>query len=191
MKLNTLAKAVFVAGALAGATACSQMQTGADNTAEQVQQVKAEVTRLYEVHHEDGRMYFFYDENDYKHFLQHGETPYAYKRIASGPKGETLVFGLMGKDKKKRSGIPSVDMYDGKLQPEMFYGEARIEGRIYVFSTLEDMNDVRSVGEAPYRYTDIGSGPDGETVVYVLNKGNKKKRPDALIAAFKKAYGMM
>ena len=195
MKLKNLFKAMVVAGAVAGVSACSQMQT-AENTVEKkaeekVQQVKAEISKLYEVHHEDGRLYFFYDKDSYKHFLQHGETPYTYKRIASGPKGETLVFGLMGKDKKKTTGIPSVEMYDGQLQPEMFYGEARIEGRIYVFSTLEDMNDVRTVGEAPYRYTDIGSGPNGETVVYVLNKGNKKKRPDALIAAFKKAYGQM
>jgi len=199
MKFKKLFNAIVIAGTVASVSACSQMQTamnGLGKDAEQqkeemVQQIKAEVSKLYEVHHEDGRLYFFYDKKSYTHFLQHGETPYTYKRIASGPHGETLVFGLMGKDKKKTSGIPSVEMFDGKQQPELSYGEARVEGRIYVFSTLKDMEDMRTVGEAPYRYTDIGSGPNGETVVYVLNKGNKKKRPDALIAAFKKAYNKM
>jgi hypothetical protein len=66
----------------------------------------------------------------------------------------------------------------------------RSEGRIYVFNNFQDMSDVRKVGEAPYRFTEIGTGPKGETVVYVLNKTNKKKKPVALIDAFKKKNGL-
>ncbi|OOV88347.1 hypothetical protein [Oceanospirillum linum] len=184
MKLKALAKALLITGAIAGVSACAQMGTAHNSAQEQMQQAKA----LYEVHHDDGRIYFFYDKSTYAHFLQHGETPYAFKRIASGPNGETLVFGLNGKDKKKRSGVESVDMYDGKLKPDAFYGEMRAEGRIYVFSTLEDMQNVRATGETPYRFTQIGDGPNGETIVYVLNNSNKKQRPDALIAQFKAQY---
>lgn len=184
MKIKALAKALLITGAVAGMTACAQMDTAQKSVQEQMQQTKA----LYEVHHDDGRIYFFYDQSTYAHFLEHGETPYAFKRIASGPHGETLVFGLNSKDKSKLSGVPSVEMYDGELMPEAFYGEMRVEGRIYVFSTLEDMTNVRTTGEAPYRFTQIGEGPNGETVVYVLNSGNKKKRPDALIAKFKAQY---
>lgn len=187
MKIKPLAKAILVAGAVTGMTACAQLDTvmKSDNQAqEQMQQVQS----LYEVHHDDGRIYFFYDETTYRNFLEHGHTPYAFKRIASGPDGETLVFALTGEDKKKRSGVASVEMYDGDLKPEHFYGEMRMEGRIYVFSTLEDMKDVRMTGEAPYRFTQIGEGPNGETVVYVLNSSNKKQRPDALIAQFEKRY---
>ena len=154
-------------------------------------EIKAEVAvevnndELYEVHH-DGRIYIFDDYELYQGFNKLGHTPYILARIGAGPKGETIKFGLTSKDKKKQSGIASVDMYDGTLAPaENFYGEMRAEGRIYVFSTLNDMNDVRKIGEASYRFTDIGAGPKGETVVYVLNKSNKKKKPVALMEAFK------
>lgn len=140
---------------------------------------------LYEVHH-DGRIYIFDDFELYQGFNKLGHTPYILARIGEGPKGETIKFGLTSKDKKKKSGIASVELYDGKLAPaENFYGEMRMEGRIYVFSTLEDMKAVRKVGEAAFRFTDIGAGPNGETVVYVLNKTNKKKKPVELMEAFK------
>ena len=119
-------------------------------------------------------------------FLKTGHTPYVFSKIGEGPHGETLTFGLTGKDKKKTSGIPSVELFAGNFKPaQPFYAEMRAEGRIYVFNTLEDMAAVRKVGEAAYRYTDILSGPNGETVVYVLNKSNKKKKPVELIKAFK------
>jgi len=66
----------------------------------------------------------FYDYEGYQDFMAHGHTPYAKTRIGAGPNGETLVFSLTPADKKKRSGIPSIEMYDGTLAPaENFYGE--------------------------------------------------------------------
>ena len=61
---------------------------------------------------------------------------------------------------------------------------------IYVFDNADDLTFVRKVGEAPYRFTEIGAGPNGETMVYVLNKSNKKQKPVALIEVFKKQNGM-
>ena len=105
------------------------------------------------------------------------------------PKGETLVFGLTKKDKKMRSGLGGVALYEGKAEgiKDGFYGEVVKEGRINVFSEWADLKSFVSVGEAPYRYTQIGSGPKGETVVYMLNKKNKKNKknkPTTLIAEF-------
>ena len=141
---------------------------------------------LYQVDHE-GRIYLFDDFATYQTFLEVGETAYRKVRIGEGPRGETIVFGLTNEDKKKTQGIASVDMYDGNLKGATeFYGETRTEeGRIYVFSSLEEMNTARIVGEVPLRFTEIGSGPQGETVVYALNSQNKKVKPDALIKAFK------
>lgn len=141
---------------------------------------------LYQVDHE-GRIYLFDDFATYQTFLEVGETAYRKIRIGEGPRGETIVFGLTNEDKKKTQGIASVDMYDGNLKGAAgFYGETRTEeGRIYVFSSLEEMNTARIVGEVPLRFTEIGSGPQGETVVYALNSQNKKVKPDALIKAFK------
>ena len=38
------------------------------------------------------------------------------------------------------------------------------------------MATVRQFGHPNFFYTEIGSGPKGETVVYVLNKKTKKKK---------------
>lgn len=144
----------------------------------------------YEVHHE-GRIYVFDDADAYREFLSLDETPFRKVRIGAGPQGETVVFGLTNAEKKMREGIPSVDLFDGKLEPaQPFYGEIQKDGRIYVFSEWKDMVSTRSTGEAALRYTDIGGGPGGKTVVYVLNEENKKHRPDGLIARFSAFHKM-
>lgn len=146
---------------------------------------KKAIKQIFEVDH-DGRMYQFYDFATYQSFLDVGETAYRLTRIGGGPKGETLVFGLAKADKKKGAKTPAAMLWDGKVEASKdFYGEIRKHGRIYVFNNKADMDAVRQVGEPSYMFTEIGGGPKGETVVYVLNKSNKKKRPDALIAKFK------
>ena len=143
------------------------------------------VNEIYEVH-EDGRIHVFYDRALYKEFVELGETPFRLTKIGAGPNGETLVFGLTGKDKKMKKPIPAIELYENKAEPaENFYGEMVKHNRIYVFSDFEDMKPVRQFGHPNFFYTEIGSGPDGETVVYVLNKSTKKKRPDTLIKKFK------
>ena len=70
-----------------------------------------------------------------------------------------------------------------------FYGEVVKDGRINVFSEWADLKAFLQMGEAPYRFSQIGSGPKGETVVFVLNKNNKSTKPDALIAEFERKHG--
>ncbi len=147
---------------------------------------------LYEVHAE-GRLYVFDDFATYHEFLNVGETSFRQTFIGSGPHGQTVVFGMTSKDKKKHfSKIAGYNLYMGS-QPaaENFYGEARMENRIYVFDRLEDMKQVRETGEAALRYADIGSGPKGETVIYVLRSENKKVKPVALMKEFKKRNKMI
>ena len=144
------------------------------------------VSEIYEVH-DDGRIYAFYDKKTFKEFMQVGETAYRLTRIGTGPNGETMVFGLTKKDKKKGANTPVVKLYENKIKPAPeFYAETIRHGRIYVFNTFADMQTVRQFGHPNFFYTEIGSGPKGETVVYVLNKKTKKKKPAALIAEFKK-----
>ena len=147
------------------------------------------VDDYYQVEHE-GRTYIFDDKKTYLSFLATGETVFRLTRIGAGKNGETIVFGLTKKDKKKTSGIGSVMMYDNLVEgaSEGFYAELYLEGRIYVFDNWSDVRAFRTVGEAPYRLTDIGAGPNGKTVVYVLNKSNKKVRPDTLIKRFKAVH---
>lgn len=144
------------------------------------------INEIYEVH-EDGRIYAFYDRALYKEFLDVGETPFRLTRIAAGPNGETMVFGLTKNDKKKGADTPAVRLYENKLKPsDNFYAETARHGRIYVFSEFSDMQPVRQFGHPNFFYMEVGAGPKGETVVYVLNKHTKKEKPVALIEAFKK-----
>ncbi len=180
--------AVSVASSLLiGGCATAPEQPAADKAAPAAKTATQKSVELYEVVH-DGRIYVFYDLKDYRSFLKHMEAPYRLTRIGAGPAGETVVFGLTSKDKEKTSGIPSVDLFDGKMKlgdSDAFYGEMRKGGRIYVFNDYKEMQAVRQFGHPNYSYTEIGAGPAGETVVYVLRKKDAEKKPEALISQFK------
>jgi len=174
-------KTAVLGGLIAAMTACTSGIKSEPTAA------KADLNNedLYEVHH-GGRVHVFDDLATYRQFLQVGETSFRQTFIGAGPKGETLVFGVTGADKSKRfDEIAGYNLYHGTLAPaEKFYGEMRMEGRIYVFDSLADMEAVRTTGEAPLRFTQIGAGPQGETLVYVLRSDNKKQKPLELMAAF-------
>jgi len=169
-------KLLFLPLALISLVACAS-----NNTSQTDNGIAMEI---YEVHH-NGRMHVFYDRKLYKEFLSLGETPYRLTRIGAGPKGETIVFGLTKKDKKMKSNVPAIELYDGKIKAsKQFYSEMIKHNRIYVFSSFADMKTVRDFGHPNFQYSQIGAGPKGETIVFVLNKYNKKTRPDALIKMF-------
>ncbi|GEM_PF-496674 len=144
---------------------------------------------VYLVEHEN-RLYVFDDEQVYASFMEHEETPYRLVRIGDGPNGSTLVFGLRDEDKAKSSGIASVDMYDGRLAgaAQGFYAEVLHDNRFYVFSEWNDLVNFQQTRTADLRFTEIGAGPGGRTVVYVLNEDNKKDRPVALIERFHRIH---
>lgn len=149
----------------------------------------ADDVSLYEVH-KDGRIYVFYDRKELNSFMKVGESTFRLTRIGAGPKGETLVFGLTKKDKKHPHKIAAIKVYDGEMQPgDNFYAEMYKNGRIYVFNNIKDMATVRNFGHPNYFYMSVGSGPKGETVVYVLNSKNKKHKPVGLIEQFKHHHG--
>lgn len=189
--MKKLIASAVVATAMFSLTGCHTHQVQQEET-QSAAATQLNNDDLYEVMHE-GRYYVFDDFKTYQQFLTVGETSFRKVFIGDGPKGATLVYGLTSEDKKKSSGIASIDMFNGKLEAaDDFYGEMRGEdGRLYVFSTLQDMEDVRLVGEAPYRFTQIAAGPQGQTVVYVLNKSNKSEQPVELMAKFKAMNGMM
>ena len=182
--------AIMATGLMAGCTAVAEKKTAVEAP---VMEKTTEVASLnnedmYIVYH-DGRMNVFYDAKLYKGFMGVGETAYRKTFIGAGPKGETIMYGLTKSDKSKLSGIPSIDMIEGRLTAaENFYGEIRDEGRINVFDDWRLFQEYMANGEVPYRLTDIGAGPNGETVVYALTKETKKKRPEALIGKFKAFY---
>jgi hypothetical protein len=55
-----------------------------------------------------------------------------------------------------------------------------------VFGTWQDFKDYLVNKEITYTFTEIGTGPKGETVIYAMNKKTSKAgRPVALIESFK------
>jgi hypothetical protein len=163
---------------------CGTTKTAAKKEAEPVAAAASQM-EIYEVHH-DRRIHVFYDRKLYHEFLELGETPFRLTRIGAGPNGETLVFGLTKDDKKNPEEVAAIKIYDKQMDaPAEVYGEMRRHGRIYVFDRFEDMQPVRQFGHPNFFYMEVGAGPKGETVVFVLNSENKKKRPDALIAKYK------
>lgn len=181
MSLNMRIIAVLMSiGLIAGLSACTDENVKSETAAE-----PTGVAELYEVHH-DGRINLFYDRALYQSFLEVEETPFRLTQIAAGPNGETIVYGLTKDDKKKGINTPAAQLVNGEIKPsEDFYGEMHRHGRIYVFNNLKDMETVRNFGHPNFFYTQIGSGPKGETIVYVLNKSNKKHKPVALMEKFK------
>jgi len=184
MRLSSFFAAAFVAAsvALSGCTS-----TASKDGVKEASAVKAAGTSSIQIFesHDDGRINVFYDQKTFDSYKSVGETAFRLTRIGAGPNGETVVFGLPKADKKKGADTPAVKLWDGKLEASSFYGEMYKSGRIYVFSDKPEMDHVRKLGHPSYMYTEIGAGPKGETVVYVLNKSNKKKKPVDLMAKFK------
>jgi len=155
------------------------------------QPAEAVTATYFLVYHENGRIYPIADAQNYLAFLENGELIYTRSRIGAGPEGETLVFGI---DKKEADDLAKWSkaelFYDGKMEVTgPFYGEVLRDGRFYVFGEWADFKDYLAHKEITFTFTEVGTGPKGETVIYALNKKTKDEgRPVALVEAFKKLH---
>jgi len=140
---------------------------------------------------EDERHYLFGDVKTYLAYLQHGEVALTRTRVGASPTGTSVVFGITADDVKENRPNPAEQLFDGKLKPSgAFYGEVFKDGRYYVFNELADMKQFLEHGEAALTFTDIGTGPNGATQVWVMNKDSMAKgRPTATMAMFKALRG--
>jgi len=131
---------------------------------------------FYAVMPESGRIYVFGDIKNYKDFLAHGEVTLTRTQIGAGPGGRTLVYGITKADVKANMPSLGEQIMAGSLAPSAdFYGEVMKNGRFYLFGDMKEMKDFIAHGEVAYGYTDIGVGPKGESLVYVMNKASYKK----------------
>lgn len=138
--------------------------------------VAAQAQEFFVVLPEDGRYYAFGSAKLYQDFLAHGEVALTRSRIGAGPNGQTVVFGITNDDVKAGKPSAAESIYDGKLPPApRFYGEVFKNGRYYVFDDLKALLEFASHGEVPYSYTDIGAGPNGATIVWVMDKSSYAK----------------
>ncbi|MGC4012327.1 MAG: hypothetical protein QM805_27150 [Pseudomonas sp.] len=138
----------------------------------------------------DSTLYVFDDATVYRDYLVTGKTEHT-KAVGEKDKfGQDIVLVVraedQGKDVKKIAGYQFLKQ---SLPPAAgFYGEIRQEGVIYVAQRYGDMVDMNGLGEPIFRHTEIASGPNGERVVYLMQK--EEKKPVGLIARFQKIYGI-
>lgn len=155
------------------------------------QPATAPTQHYFLVFHENGRIYPVADSKNYLAFLDIDELIYTRTRIGAGPAGETIVFGIQKKEAEDLNKLSVAEqIYDGKLEVAgPFYGEVVKDGRFHVFGTWQDFKDYLVNKEITYTFTEIGTGPKGETVIYAMNKNTSKDgRPVALIEAFKQLH---
>lgn len=186
-RLGALALVVAAAGLAACATQAPPASAPAAAAKPAASAAATDAKLFFTVLPESGRIHAFGDTRNYFDFLSHGEVVLTRTRIGEGPGGRTLVYGITSDDVKTNQPSLGERVMAGTLPaaPD-FYGEAFKNGRYYVFGNLKDMKDFIAFGEVPYSYTDIGAGPKGETLVYVMNKDSYAKgKPNDRVARFK------
>lgn len=174
--------------ALGAMSGCATQPEIAESKPAETQKAAVEKANYFLVFHENGRIYPFADTKNYLMFMNVDEVTYTRTRVGAGPQGETVVFGIM-KNEAEDLNKPSLaeQFFDGKMEVTgPFYGEVVRDGRFYVFGEWKDFKDYLAHKEVTFTFTEIGTGPKGETVIYALNKKTKDEgRPVALIEAFK------
>jgi hypothetical protein len=191
--LNTLQRnsvvALIALGALSG---CATSQTTAAGKTESAPAAKAaapaaQKQTYFMVYHENGRIYAMTEPKIYLGLMAHDEVPLTRARVGGGPDGETVVFGITSKDGDHLDKPTAAeDIYDGRTKDVgAFYGEVVRNGRYHVFGEWKDFQDYLAHKEITFTYTEIGTGPKGETVIYALNNKTKDEgRPVALVEQF-------
>jgi hypothetical protein len=139
------------------------------------------------VFHENERIYPIADVKNYLAFMEVDELIYTRSRVGEGPDGATLVFGIEKKESDDLNKPSKAELiYDGKLEPtDPFYAEVVKDGRFHVFGNAQDFKDYLVNKEITYTFTEVGTGPKGETVIYAMNKKTSEAgRPVKLIETF-------
>lgn len=116
---------------------------------------------IYQIHFEE-RIYLFDDQATYADFLKNHETPFRLTQIGAGPKGETVVYGLRGKDKEKLSGkgVSSVAFTQGELKPfKRFYGELNTADQVIATNNIDTLKQLTT---GTFQGTLIDSALKGE-----------------------------
>lgn len=95
----------------------------------------------YFEYHLRGRIYVLSDDADARAVLAGGEPALAITRIAAGPKGETIVFGIPHAERLKKDGFGAMEMYEGRRdgRSEGFYAERVRDGITQIFDHWIDL----------------------------------------------------
>lgn len=180
-------KPVSIALLAAAIAACSS--NAPTNSASSAKAAEAALNNedWYQVRTEN-ELYLFDDYAVFREFLSSGKAPYLKDLEKKDQYGQSLILALRAEDQGKALKDISAYRFLEVSQPPAgkFYGEIRQDGIIYVFSRYGDMVDMNKIGEPIFSHTEIGGGPNGERVSFVLMK--EEKKPEAQIALFQSKY---
>lgn len=194
IQLNSIIRLALVAGLATGIAGCAtDSGSGSGSASAPAAQAQGSTAPHYfVVYPKDGRLWAFGDVKTYLMYMAHGEVALTRARIGAGPGGKTLVFGITKDDVKKKQPSMGELFFDGKVTGSSdFYGEVVKNGRYHVFGEWQDFKDYMDHGEVILTFTEIGTGPKGETVIYALNKKTAKAgKPVKLIEKFENLRGM-
>ncbi|RJG13492.1 hypothetical protein D3879_09690 [Pseudomonas cavernicola] len=186
------AKPISIALLAAAMAACStNTPTPATTTSKPASSKAVDValdnTDWYQVRTES-ELYLFDSYAVFNQFLQTGKAPYTKPLGKKDNFDRNIVLALAAEDQSKDlNAIAASRLWNVSIAPAYpFYGEIREEQVIYVFSRYGDMVDMAKIGEPTFSYVDVGGGPKGERVVYVLAK--EEKKPEKAIQAFNAKY---
>ncbi len=131
------------------------------------------------------RLYVVGSAEASEEFSQSGHLPYTRTLIGAGPQGETVVFEI---DKKNPDLTRRLEQTFGKT-PFLLESNGKdffvykLDGRIFVIGQASTSEEFSRQGHLPYTRTMLGAGPQGETVVFEVDKKNP-----ALVERLQKSY---
>lgn len=104
----------------------------------------------YFEYHLRGRIYVLSDEADARAVLAGDEPALAITRIAAGPKGETMVFGIPYAERLKKDGFGALEMYERRLEGrgQNFYAEIVHGDSTQIFDQWIDLEINRNRGRS-------------------------------------------
>jgi len=125
----------------------------------------------YWVYEHKGRLYVVGQPSTKEQFQQSGHLPYTRTILGAGPNGETVVFEVDKGDPRLVERLQSTFLEQPLLlEWKKNYWVYEHKGRHYVVGQASTNEQFRKSGHLPYTRTILGAGPDGETVVFEVNK---------------------
>lgn len=133
---------------------------------------------FYDVVEHDGRLYVVGSAETKATVAGGGHMPYTLTKIGAGPHGETVVIEV---DKKN----PALQnrLWNTFRAEYLYYAEIPAHGRIYIVGSPKAQADFLKTHHLPYTRTLIGAGPNGETLVFEVDKKN-----DALVTRLQREF---
>jgi ABC-type microcin C transport system duplicated ATPase subunit YejF len=119
-----------------------------------------------------GRLFITGSAESHEKFLGTGHLPYTRTLLGAGPMGETVIFEVNKKDPALAERLQETFLSTSFLvahSGEDFFVQ-KYKERLYVLGSKESNQSFMAHKHLPYTRTILGAGPQGETVVFEVNK---------------------